>query len=516
MKSKKYKPILHRIFSRSIITALIIIFQLVWIFILVSQISLISRYIEWIFRTLGFIMSIYIIGTGSNASAKMAWVIVIGFFPIVGVPLYFMFGDKDLGKKLRLKFEKAHSYLNKKYLYKKENIVELERWYPTISGSFKYLEGHCNYPVYKNTDISYYSSGETIYADILIELKKAKKHIYLEFFIINEGLMWTSIISILKEKAAAGVDVRLIYDDVGCIDRLPANFPSRMAEHGIKTVAFNRFVPFISAVMNHRDHRKIIVIDSLIAYTGGMNIADEYINEYKRFGHWKDSGIKLVGDGAYGLSLLFLEMWNTLVKVYDDLDEIVMPEYSSSRINRYDSYVQPFADSPLNFEEISENLYLNILGGAGRYVYIFTPYLVVDSSMTKAICRAAKRGVDVRIVTPAIPDKYLVHRLTRSNYLPLIQGGVKVYEYSPGFIHAKNVISDDLLGVVGTINLDFRSLNLHFECGVLLHDNVTIKEMKKDFLDTLKSCKQITIEDCRTNFIGILGDAILRLFAPLM
>ncbi len=514
--SKKPKTLLSYIFSRSVITAVIIILQLSWIILLFSQISLISKYIDVVLRVLGVVMSVYIIGTRTNASTKIAWVMSICILPIIGIPLYLMLGNKNISRPLRTYFAKTHEKFLKYYQVNPNYLMELTAKLPTTAGKFRYLEKNCGFPIYSNTDLKYYTLGEDMFHDMLDELSLAKDHIFLEFFIIDEGRMWGEILNVLKEKAAQGLDVRLIYDDIGCIDRLPAKFPLVMSKYKIQTIAFNRFIPFVSAVMNHRDHRKMVIIDSKVAFTGGINIADEYINEHKRFGHWKDTGVKLSGEGAYGFTLIFLEMWDTLKRVGDEPTLSATSVHAPNTTVVNNSFVQPFSDSPLDNEEVSENLYLDIIGSSHKYLYIFTPYIVVDSSMSTALMRAAKRGVDVRIITPGIPDKLIVYRLTRSNFLPLISEGVKIFTYTPGFIHAKSFVSDDEIAIVGTINMDFRSLNLHFECGVLLHDDDIIEQMKQDFLDTQKQCKLITNDDCRTSFLGRVSDSILRVFAPLM
>ena len=279
--------------------------------------------------------------------------------------------------------------------------------------------------------------------------------------------MWDGIFAILKEKAAAGVDVRITFDDVGSINKTPKRFISSLAQHGIKVLPFNPLTPIASLIYNNRDHRKILVIDGYIGYSGGFNIADEYINEVVRFGHWKDTGIRLEGHAVWNFTVMFLNMWNAFKKTEEDYEtfrpHICHPEEFGS-----DGIIQPYSDSPLDDENMGENVYLEILSQAEDYVYIFTPYLIIDNEMQTALSLAAKRGVDVRIVTPAIPDKKMVFRLTRSYYRPLIKAGVRIYEYTPGFIHAKSYLSDDRIGVVGTINMDYRSLFLHFECGTLM------------------------------------------------
>lgn len=353
-----------------------------------------------------------------------------------------------------------------------------------------------------------------MFADMIAEMEKAKEYIFFEYFIIEDGIMWNRMLDLLTRKVKEGVDVRMIYDDVGSMFLLANDFPLEMERLGIKCLAFNRFRPIVSAVMNHRNHRKILIIDGHTGFTGGINIADEYINEKVRFGHWKDTGIMLKGEGVWSFLAMFIEMWNAFRE-----DKLNIEEYYSKRksVNKEgsDGFVQPFSDSPLDNEPLGENIYIEILSQANDYVYIFTPYLIIDNELQSALQLAAKRGVDVRIITPGIPDKKLVFRITRSNYIPLLKSGVRIYEYSPGFMHAKSYVSDDRLGVVGTVNMDYRSLYLHFECGVVLYEDQAIMQLKKDSLESLSLSKEIKIEDLNKGFFAGIFDAIIKLFAIL-
>ncbi len=311
------------------------------------------------------------------------------------------------------------------------------------------------------------------------------------------------------------MDVRITFDDVGSINKTPKRFISSLAQHGIKVLPFNPLTPIASLIYNNRDHRKILVIDGYIGYSGGFNIADEYINEVVRFGHWKDTGIRLEGHAVWNFTVMFLNMWNAFKKTEEDYEtfrpHICHPEEFGS-----DGIIQPYSDSPLDDENMGENVYLEILSQAEDYVYIFTPYLIIDNEMQTALSLAAKRGVDVRIVTPAIPDKKMVFRLTRSYYRPLIKAGVRIYEYTPGFIHAKSYLSDDRIGVVGTINMDYRSLFLHFECGTLMIGCEALYDLKRDCVNTFSLSKEIHHEDCRRGFFGVLFDGVLRVLSPLL
>ena len=350
---------------------------------------------------------------------------------------------------------------------------------------------------------------------ILEELRKAEHFIFLEYFIVQEGEMWNSILEILKEKAAAGLDVRMIYDDLGSVFVLPYRYDRTLESYGIKCEAFNKFVPFFSLVMNNRDHRKILIVDGHTAFTGGINLADEYINRKKKFGYWKDTGILVRGEAAVNLTAMFLTVWNTIRPTDKDFHNLLPHTYHSEAFPE-DGFVQPYGDSPLDHETVGENVYLNMISAARKYLYIFTPYLIIDNEVMTALCLAAKRGVDVRIVTPGKPDKLMVFWVTQSYYKQLIQSGVKIYQYLPGFIHAKVFVCDDCYATVGTINLDYRSLYLHFECGVFLCHSKEILKIREDAIETMKQSKEVTAEEVKKKLPIRLAQVLLRIFAPLL
>ena len=352
-----------------------------------------------------------------------------------------------------------------------------------------------------------------MYPALLADLEKAEKSIFLEFFIVSQGKMWQGVEDILRRKAAQGVDVRLIYDDFGSLLGLPKDFVVRMERAHIRCIPFNPVVPLLSLVMNHRDHRKIVVIDGKVAYTGGINLADEYINEITRFGYWKDAGLRIEGAAVWNFTVMFLDFWNAFRPFERD--------YSAFRpqlavLPASDGVVQPYADSPLDEEPVAETVYLDILAQSQQYVYFYTPYLAIGEEMLDALRNAAKRGVDVRLMLPGIPDKKLVFRLSRSYYLPLLRAGVRIYEYTPGFLHAKCCVSDDHAAVVGSINMDYRSMFLHFECGVLLLQNSQVLALRDDVRRTLPQCREVQCADCRTGLAGTVLDSVLRLLSPLM
>lgn len=504
--------LLKKVFSRTVVTALLIVIQVAWLAALLLQLGNSLPAIQTVLRILSLVAILFVIKSDMNPSYKIGWILLIAVLPILGGLMYVIFGNKrptkNMREMLRAQLEKSAEYLGTQ-----ESITgELDGG---AAGLFKYLEGSAGYPTAKNTTVRYYRVGEEMYADLLPELEKAEKFIFLEYFIIRPGKMWDGVLEILKRKAAAGVDVRIIYDDMGCIDILPANYNATLEGWGIRTMAFNRFVPAVSLVMNNRDHRKITVIDGKVGFTGGINISDEYINVKERFGHWKDTGLMLKGPGVFNLTLMFLEMWNAFNKDGDRYAEFI-PDSFEECGSADDGYVLSFSDSPLDNESVGESVYTDMLYQAKDYIYITTPYLAIDSELQTALCMAAKRGVDVRMITPGIPDKKLVYRLTRSYYPTLLRAGVKIYEYTPGFIHAKSFVCDDKLCVVGTINMDYRSLYLHFECGTLMYNNPEIKQVKKDDLDTMEKCRKVELSDMKTNFLGELFDSFLRSVAPLL
>ena len=504
--------LLKKVFSRTVVTALLIVIQVAWLAALLLELGSSLPAIQTVLRILSLVAILFVVKSDMNPSYKIGWILLIAVLPILGGLMYVIFGNKRptkyMREMLRAQLEKSAEYLGTQ-----ESITgELDGG---AAGLFKYLEGSAGYPTAKNTTVRYYRVGEEMYADLIPELEKAEKFIFLEYFIIRPGVMWDSVLEVLKRKAAAGVDVRIIYDDMGCIDILPANYNTTLEGWGIRTMAFNRFVPAVSLVMNNRDHRKITVIDGKVGFTGGINISDEYINVKERFGHWKDTGLMLKGPGVFNLTLMFLEMWNAFNKDGDGYAEFI-PDSFEECGSADDGYVLSFSDSPLDNESVGESVYTDMLYQAKDYIYITTPYLAIDSELQTALCMAAKRGVDVRMITPGIPDKKLVYRLTRSYYPTLLRAGVKIYEYTPGFIHAKSFVCDDKLCVVGTINMDYRSLYLHFECGTLMYNNPEIKQVKKDDLDTMEKCRKVELSDMKTNFLGELFDSFLRSIAPLL
>ncbi len=496
------------------VTALALLLQIVWIVIFLLKLTSYSVWINVGFSLLSVLMVLYIIGKDENSAYKIAWIILILCLPLFGGLLYLFFGNKNPSKKMKKRMGLTHRRMEREFKGDGQAFREMKAMDERAAGISAYLTATSDYSLHKDTAVTYYPVGEAMFRDMLDALERAEYYIFLEYFIVEEGYMWNRILEILERKVSQGVDVRMIYDDMGCVALLPPQYYRELEAKGIKCMAFNPVIPFLSLAMNHRDHRKILVVDGHTAFTGGINLSDEYINLKKRFGHWKDTGVRLKGEAVWNFTLMFLEMWNTYRKEDADMEQF-RPRLHHPAAFHGEGYVQPFGDNPLDNEAVAENVYIQILNQARRYCYIFTPYLIVDNEMKLALSLAARRGVDVRIVTPGIPDKPLVFRLTRSNYAPLLRAGVKIYEYTPGFIHAKSYVCDDESAVVGSINMDYRSLYLHFECGTFLYRSPAIWELKRDAIETIKKSRPVSLRECRAGLFGGLLDAVLRVLAPL-
>lgn len=511
---------LKMLFSRMVVVALALALQVA---ALILMLVIFEDYVVFFYAfclLISLLAVLKIVNDRSNPGYKIAWLIPILLFPIFGGVFYLLFGGNRLGRRTRRKMQKVNEKMKNALPPDPLMLQQLKAENPRAAHQAHYIQNKAFCPPCRHTFTEYLPSGEQKFERLKEELVKAKRYIFLEYFIIQEGIMWDTVLEILKEKVKQGVDVRVIYDDVGSLTTLPYHYERKLEAAGIACCVFNPFVPVLSARLNNRDHRKILVIDGYIGFTGGINLADEYINAYPKHGHWKDSAILLKGDAVWNLTVMFLSLWEYIRGVDEDYDRYrpLPEELAAVRVpDEQGGYVQPFADSPLDNEAVGESVYLNMINQAMDYVYITTPYLILDNEMITALGTAAKSGVDVRIITPHIADKWFVHAVTRANYEALVEDGVRIYEYTPGFIHAKTFASDDELGVVGTINLDYRSLYLHFECGTWLYRTPSVLAVKEDFLKTLEVCREITYEDCRkVSKLRLFGRAVLRVFAPLM
>lgn len=511
---KVAKKILSILMSRIFLVGIPILFQLIWTIQLVDKVTDKLPSFETFLRALSIIIVLLIMLRDENSAYKIAWVIVIMVTPIFGSLFYILNGNK---RPTRWMKKKMHTVVNKTrpFLQQEEKVLEeIKQADLGVANQTFYIENKANFPIYKNTTTQYYTIGEEYFEALKAELKKARHYIFMEYFIIGYGVMWESILEILREKVKEGVDVRIIYDDMGCITTLPFGYTKKLEEMGIQAQVFNQFIPFFSTVLNHRDHRKITVIDGHTAFTGGVNLADEYINKKERFGHWKDTGMKIQGDAVFNFTILFLQMWDAERKIESDYNKY-QKDRCQLRQKEQDGYVQPYGDSPLDEEGVGETVYLNMIGNAKKYLYIFTPYLIISDEMATALCMASKRGVDVRIIVPHIPDKKIVFLLTKSYYPRLIKAGIKIYEYTPGFLHAKCFVADDEVAVVGTINMDYRSLYLHFECGIFMYRSKAVMQLKADVEETIQKSILIEKEKCNTKLPIYLLQGLLRIFAPL-
>lgn len=509
-KPHRTRHFFHKILNRITLTGLLLLVQFAWLCWFILRLSQYAIGINVLFSAISLVLALYIVKREENPAYKISWILVLGTLPLFGLLIHLVFGNKRPSRRMRNKIEQVE----------KDHRPPAPDISPPLPPRFRatcdYLARHAAAPAYTDTDVTYYPLGESLFSALLRDLEAAKHYIFLEYFIIAEGKMLDELLDVLVRRAQAGVDVRIIYDDIGSEAATPLSFVARAERQGIRCLGFNRIIPFLSIVMNHRDHRKITVIDGSVAYTGGINIADEYINEKVRFGHWKDTGLRLSGPAVDSFTYMFLNLWNAFRPSEEDYTPFLF-DHKQEPPKKAEAVVVPYADSPLDEENVGETVYLEILSQATDYVYIFTPYLIIDSEMQTALCTAAKRGVDVRIVTPGIPDKKTAYRLTRSFYPVLIRAGVRIYEYTPGFLHAKSFVCDDRIATVGTINMDYRSLYLHFECGTLLYGGEAIRALKEDCLSTMAQSREIVPRSGTRprRFLQSLIDAILRTLSPL-
>ena len=507
------KKILRFLTQRVVLTALLILIQALLLFGIIWKLNNYFIYFYAFSVLLSLLLTLRIINNKSNPAFKIAWLIPILLFPVLGGLVYLVFGSDRTGKYIRNKMGRIEKEMQDG-ISKANERSGIEKMPPDVVNQSHYISNSAHCPPYKNTTVEYLPMGEVKFERMVQELKKAKRYIFMEYFIIQEGTMWNTILDVLEEKAKEGVDVRVIYDDMGCILTLPTGYEKTLREKGIQCQIFNPFIPILSSHFNTRDHRKICVIDGNVGFTGGINLADEYINGYEKHGHWKDTAILLKGEAVFSLTTMFLSMWDYLIKKEG---EDYAAYYPDSWDENAQGIVQPFADNPLDDEAVGETVYLNLINKAKRYVYITTPYLILSNEMVTAMNTAAKSGVDVRIITPHVPDKWYVHAVSRSYYEMLVEAGVKIYEYTPGFVHAKTFVVDDEYAVVGTINLDYRSLYLHFECAAWLYKASCVTDVRDDFLKTQQMSQEITLEECRNISIPRrLGRSVLRVLAPLM
>ncbi len=472
-----------------------------------------SLLLNTVFSLISMVMAFYLVRTDMNPSYKIPWLFILLVFPFFGWIMYIMYGKVYFTHKERIRFNNLGRRYREASLEVPFVNGELREKYPDIYPQAEYLYGYANAPVYGNTECEYFPCGEAMFEAMLEELEKAEKFIFMEYFIIDEGYMFSRIMDILIRKSRQGVDVRLVYDSLGSLVKSKEKSVYIMKKNGIECHEFNRLVSIMGNRYNNRDHRKLCIIDGNVGFTGGINIADEYINRTHPFGVWKDTAVMLKGNGVWAFTVMFITLLNSINKT----DESLSAYRPDIKLTDTQGYYVPFTDYPIDNEANGRNVYLNMINRARKYVYIMTPYLILDNLLLVALENAAKSGIDVRIITPGRGDKKLIYMLTRSYYEPLINAGVKIYEYSPGFVHAKVMLSDDAVAVVGTINLDYRSLTHHYENAVWMCESPVIKDIYDDFIATLQDCRIITPEFCRKKTpAGVILIPVLRLFSPML
>lgn len=510
---RSYKLFLYNRFFIFLILVLLQIVGYIWLLYSLVYSSKIAVAVETAVGLIALIVVIYLINRNDRPSMKLNWILLMLIVPIVGVPMYLLYGEGRPARKMKKKLSAAEKANSQAFQASFGGVAQKEAQTraDTIS---RFLYQYAGYPVAYDGEVTYFDSGEKLFEGMKAELKKAEKFILLEYFILSHGKMWNEILQILLEKAEQGVQIRIIYDDFGCMTSLPPKYDEYLESlhENVRALRFNKIVPLFAVRMNNRDHRKILVVDGKTAFTGGINIADEYIGEKRRFGHWKDTGIMVTGNAVASFIRMFFHFWNAFSKEKEDMAAYLpkMREGESGCV------IQPYDSSPLDNLSIGENVYVDMIERAKAYVYIFTPYLVLGDSLRAALCRAALRGVDVRIVTPGIPDKKTVYRLTRANYGILLKVGVKIYEYTRGFIHAKSVLCDGESAVVGTINFDYRSFYHHFENAVYFSSCQAVKDLERDCEETFAISTLCTKENTKRSVVGRIVDSLLRVFETLL
>lgn len=484
--------------------------QALWILLLVKWLSPYAAYITLVLSVAAVLLVLFIIIKRDETAYKILWLLVILTVPVAGALLYLLFGNRRTARPLRKRLRRVQEAGQPAPLPCGGTPFEGEK---RMEQTVRWLEHKTGYPLMRAEDVRYYPLGDAMYPDMLTDLRAAKKTIYLEYFIIEPGEMWQSIVDILAQKVREGLDVRVMYDDLGSISTF--NFSNALAleKLGIRCVTFNPLLA-LKGTANYRDHRKMLIVDDAVAYSGGVNLADRYINREHPYGHWKDTGFRLTGAPVRSFTHMFLTFWNAF-SLQKEEPMPMPPAAAAAEPAAQDGWVLSYYDSPLNSEATSNRLYIDLLSQATDYAWFFTPYLMLGDDLLDAMLAAAQRGVDVRIIMPGIPDKKLIFRMSRSFYQVLLTGGVKIYEYTPGFVHAKSLVCDDRAATVGTVNLDYRSLFLHFENNSLFYRGSIVARVKEDFLATQSQCRAVEACDMKRYSRRWIVDGVLRIFAPL-
>ena len=514
-KAVAKKKFFKMVFSRAGIFVILILVQMLIFLGIPYYLKEYATFIYSVMSLMEIIVLVYIINTEGNPAFKLSWILCVMAVPVVGT-IFYIYVHLQLETRFVQNRLAALRMETEPYMDQDQKITDALWEGKSANAQLSYYLSHqLGFPTYRNTEAEYFPVGEAKFTSMIKELEKAEKFIFMEYFIVEEGIMWNTILEILKRKAAEGVEVRFMYDGMCAFDLLPYSYPKKLQKYGINCKMSNKIRPFVSTIQNNRDHRKICVIDGQVGYVGGVNLADEYINEKERFGHWKDTAVLLRGDAVQSLTMIFLQMWDVDMRGVEPYGKYLTKK--ADTLNEKLGYVIPYADSPFDHENVGEEVYFHILNHAKKYVHIMTPYLILDNEMLTTLIRAAKSGIEVIIIMPHIPDKWYAFAVAKTYYKELIEGGVQIYEYTPGFVHAKIFVSDDDTATVGSINLDFRSLYLHFENGVFIYDNPEVQKVEEDFQNTLAKCHKVTVTEVRNR--GILmrtAGQLLRLVAPLM
>jgi len=511
---KGQKGIVHAVFSRFGIILLLLILQFFVQFGILRWFGNLLPHIFGSAMVFTVIMVLYLLNSRIDPTAKITWLVLIMLMPVFGSLLFWYiqsdFGHRVLGARIEQIIKETKELIPQE----SETAEQLAQESPGTAALVRYVQRSGCHPIFKNTEVTFFPSGEEKFEELLRQLAAAEKFIFLEYFIIDEGLMWGRILEILAQKAKEGVDVRVMYDGTCNFSTLPHSYPKQLKALGIACKVFSPVVPIVSTHYNYRDHRKILVIDGHTAFNGGVNLADEYINHIDRFGHWKDTAVMLKGEAVKSFTLMFLQMWGIDEKEPEIAKFLFCPIKAPKEAQ---GFVMPYGDCPLDNDKVGERVYMDILNRAQRYVHIMSPYLILDGEMMDAIRFAAERGIEVAMILPGVPDKKIPYALAKTHYALLLESGVKIYEYTPGFVHAKIFVSDDREAVVGTINLDYRSLYHHFECATYLYRAPCISDIETDFQKTAEKCRVVEKDTIwqKSRSLRPVG-WVMKVLAPLM
>lgn len=499
--------------TRTIAAAVLILIQIYLIIAIVYAASLKALWIYIPLQIVSVIAVIYIVNRRGNPSFKLTWIIFILLAPLFGGLVFLLWGGGKTTPKFKKRWKTISSKNKELTLQDSATLSKLEYNHLHYSRQSSYLYNESGFPVYDGTHTTFYPTGEEFFMSVIDELESAQKFIFIEFFILAEGELWSKIYKVLRRKIKQGVEVRIIYDDFGSLKRQQEDFAEKLRKQGFKVSVFNPIRPSVDLFLNNRNHRKIIVVDGKVSFTGGLNIGDEYVNIEQPFGHWCDCGVRLAGKATKSFTVMFCNMWNT-TNPHDMIDPAKhFCDYSVPALG----FVQPYSDDPLTSQNPAEGLYMQMINNARRYLYIATPYLILDNTMITQLVLAAKAGVDVRIITPKKWDKWYVHPVTQYNYEQLLEAGIRIYEYTPGFIHSKIFVSDDTVATVGTVNVDYRSFYFHFECGTWLCGNDAVTEIRDNYFETLKKSEEIKLDKWKRRPLSQkFKQGLLHIFAPFM